>query len=55
MLTVNGKKINTDYILKHKDLIRHSTFKIEEPCLNLKPVIIFEDDNFFVINKPPHI
>lgn len=40
---MNGKKVKLDYRLEQNDLIEHKTIRIEPPCLDIMPKIIFEN------------
>ena len=41
------------YILSDGDIIRHHLKKEEGPILNIKPVIICDNENYLVVSKPP--
>lgn len=58
-LKINGKKAKENYRLKLNDVIEYSDdFKMQIKTyrkienFNLKELIVFEDENIFVINKP---
>lgn len=51
-VTVNGKHVGPNYIVKNSDLISHKTHR-HEPPVTADPIqVINEDDNMIVINKP---
>ncbi|MBO4707619.1 MAG: RluA family pseudouridine synthase [Elusimicrobiaceae bacterium] len=50
-ITVNGKAVKPSYSLEENDEIK-ITWPSVKNTLNIKDLIIFEDKNFFVINKP---
>lgn len=51
-LTVNGKTITTDYIVKAGDLTQHSSEPKTEPEINTNIKLIYEDESILVIDKP---
>ncbi len=54
-VSVNGKTVGPDHILKNGDLISHTTHR-HEPPVTADPVsVIHEDDDMVVINKPSGI
>ncbi|EGR30574.1 hypothetical protein IMG5_129080 [Ichthyophthirius multifiliis] len=40
---------------RHNDLFEHYTLRIEPPVLNKLPKIIYEDENYLVVSKPPYM
>jgi len=54
-VTVNGKKVGPDHIMKNGDLVQHTIHR-HEPPVTAEPIrVIHEDDNIMVINKPSGI
>ena len=51
-ILINNKKVTNDYILKDNDFLTHLTIRKENPIIYKKLDIIFEDDNYFVVDKP---
>ena len=51
-ILINGKKVTDDYILKDNDFLTHITIRKENPIIYKKLDIVFEDENFLVIDKP---
>lgn len=54
-ITVNGKPVDGDYVIKNSDKIEHHTVRRELPVYNLPIKRIYEDDEIVVIDKPPSI
>ena len=52
-ITVNGKKVSTEYQIKNGDAIIHHKIRTETPVFNTPIEIIHEDDSLIVVNKPP--
>ena len=54
-LLINGEKTSIDKILKNNESITlEDQERIEFPIINFDSIeVLFEDDDFFVINKPP--
>ena len=52
-IKVNEKNVTTDYVIKPGDHITHFAVWDETPVLNLPIEILFEDDCYIVVNKPP--
>ncbi|KAK0614962.1 pseudouridine synthase [Bombardia bombarda] len=52
LVAVNGKTVGPHYILKNGDLVSHTTHRHEPPVTAEPILIIHEDDNMMVINKP---
>lgn len=52
-LLINHQKVNQDYKIKGGDVIEHYATRVEPPVLDIPIGIIFEDQNYLVINKPP--
>jgi len=51
-VTVNGKIVGPDHILKNGEMVSHTTHR-HEPPITADPIrIIHEDDDMMVINKP---
>lgn len=55
LVSVNGKFVKPSYIIKTDDLLKFRLFENEEPNTNSKFDIIFEDDDYMVINKPANL
>lgn len=51
-ILVNGKKVDHDYILTRNDFITHITTRKENPIIDTKLEIVFEDKDFVVVDKP---
>jgi len=54
-LTVNYEKVDTDYKLKHNDLLANIVHRHEIPVSAQKIQIIYQDTDLVVVNKPPSI
>ncbi|XP_044759669.1 RNA pseudouridylate synthase domain-containing protein 2-like [Coccinella septempunctata] len=54
-LTVNYKKVSTDYELKHNDLLANIVHRHEVPVTSQPVTIIFMDEDLVVVNKPASI
>lgn len=55
ILKVNGNKVGLNYVLKNKDMITSDVHKHELDVLACPIEIIFENEDFFVVDKPPSI
>lgn len=53
LITVNGRTITTDYIVKPNDVISHLIHRHEPPVLSKEIKVVFEDENVLAVNKPP--
>ena len=51
-ITVNGKNINTDYVIKDGDRILHRTWREETPIYAELPLVLKETDDYVVVSKP---
>jgi 23S rRNA pseudouridine1911/1915/1917 synthase len=51
-LTVNGKSITEDYVVKAGDITQHSSDPKVEPPVNTSINLLFEDEEILVIDKP---
>ena len=51
-VTVNGKNIDLDYLIKDGDRILHRTWRKETPIYAQMPLILKETDNYVVVSKP---
>ena len=51
-ILVNDEKTHPDYIIKKGDFLEHKTIRNENPIINTKLEILFEDNNFLVVDKP---
>ncbi|XP_048253623.1 uncharacterized protein C18B11.02c-like isoform X2 [Haliotis rufescens] len=54
-LTVNGKKVQGDHILRDSELIAHKVHRHENPVVGCPIEVIAENDDLIVINKPSSI
>ncbi|XP_046573302.1 LOW QUALITY PROTEIN: RNA pseudouridine synthase 7-like [Haliotis rubra] len=54
-LTVNGKRVQGDYILRDSELIAHKVHRHENPVVGCAIEVIAENDDLIVINKPSSI
>jgi len=54
-LTVNFEKVETDYRLKHNDLLANIVHRHEVPVSSEEIKIISKNDDLVVVNKPPSI
>eukprot|EP01080_Neovahlkampfia_damariscottae_P007213 gene7213-11529_t len=54
-ITLNGKIIEKDSVLKKNKTLAHKTHRHELPVLDLKIEILFSDDKLIVIDKPPSL
>lgn len=54
-MTINGKVVSTDTIIKNGDLISHTLHRHEPPVTSLPIGIIHENDDMIVIDKPPGV
>ncbi|XP_054711628.1 pseudouridylate synthase RPUSD2-like [Uloborus diversus] len=55
MVKINGKSMGADYVLKSNDHISSIIHRHELAVLAMPIRILFEDDEFLVVNKPPSI
>jgi tRNA pseudouridine synthase 9 len=51
-ITVNGKRVTCDYLIKDSDKLEHLTHRHEPPVLGEDIVVAHEDDSYVVISKP---
>ena len=51
-ITVNGKTVSQDYLIREHDKIVHSTVRHETPVLAVIPEVVFQNDEFIAFNKP---
>ena len=54
-ITLNGKSVSCDYRLQLHDQIEYRPQDITEPDADLNYSIVYEDENFMVINKPGNL
>ena len=54
-ITLNGKIVSPQYRLQLHDQIEYRPADITEPAANLDYSIVFEDDNYLVVNKPGNL
>ncbi len=54
-LLVNGLAVRPDCRLKKDDDLEYVIPPVAEPPVNIDYSIIFEDENIFVVNKPPNL
>ena len=51
-ILINGKNTTEDYILKDNDFLTHLTIRKENPIIFKKIEIIYEDNDYLVVDKP---
>ena len=51
-ILINEKPTKEDYILKDNDFLTHLTIRKENPIIFKKLEIIFEDNDYLVVDKP---
>ena len=51
-ILINNNKTTNDYILKDNDFLTHLTIRNENPIIAKKLDIVFEDENYLVVDKP---
>ena len=51
-ILINEKKVTNNYILKDNDFLTHVTIRKENPIIYKKLDIVFQDENYLVIDKP---
>ena len=51
-ILINNKKITNDYICKDNDFLTHLTIRKENPIIFKKLDIVFQDENYLVVDKP---
>tara|TARA_B100000809_G_C15064230_1_gene503558 strand:- start:206 stop:1183 length:978 start_codon:yes stop_codon:yes gene_type:complete len=51
-MTVNGETITLDYIVKTGDKTKHATKPIAEPHVSADIQLIYDDEDFLILNKP---
>ncbi|XP_076321396.1 pseudouridylate synthase RPUSD2-like [Tachypleus tridentatus] len=54
-VTVNGKSVGIDYVLRDNDLIANKVHRHEIPVLGAPLKIIHQSDDLVVIDKPPSV
>lgn len=54
-LTVNGKGVSTEYVIKKNDFIEHRSHRHESPVLSNNVEVIEENKEHIVVNKPPSV
>ena len=52
-LKINNEIVKPDYIFKRGDFLTHLVLRRENPIINQKVEIVFDSNDFLVINKPP--
>jgi len=52
-LTINLKPVTCDYLVELNDLVTFRFPEIEEPEVNSNISILYEDNNYLIVNKPP--
>lgn len=55
LVKINDKIVDENYIVKNKDLMTAKIHRHELQVLDCPINILFEDDNYFVVDKPPSI
>jgi 23S rRNA-/tRNA-specific pseudouridylate synthase len=51
-LKINNKLVEPDHILKREDFITHCVIRKENPIIDQKLDIVFENEDFLVVDKP---
>lgn len=51
-LKINDKLVDKDYIMKRNDFLAHIVIRKENPIIDKKLDIVFENDDFLVVDKP---
>lgn len=54
-ITLNGKMVSSDTVLQLHDQIEYKPRDIVEPAADLNYSIIYEDENYLVVNKPGNL
>ena len=54
-ITVNGKNVDSKYVLRDGDYIVHQTTREETPVCDIVPSIIRETKDYVIVNKPSSI
>ena len=54
-ITVNGRAVGGEYAVRHNDQIAHEIHRHEPPVVASPIAVIFEDDDYLVVNKPSSI
>ncbi|KAJ3190632.1 RNA pseudouridylate synthase domain containing protein 2 [Irineochytrium annulatum] len=54
-ISVNGKQVDTTYLVRNEDLISHATHRHEPPVTAAPITIVHRDDTLLVINKPASV
>lgn len=52
-LTINLKPVTCDYLVELNDLVTFSFPEIEEPKVNSNIIVLYEDNDYIIVNKPP--
>ncbi|KAJ3325694.1 RNA pseudouridylate synthase domain containing protein 2 [Boothiomyces sp. JEL0866] len=55
IITVNGEKVSTDYIVKNSDLIENRIHRHEPPVTDEKVALVHQTDDLLIISKPSSI
>lgn len=53
LIQVNTENVNSDYVLKLDDYVSNLVHFHEHPVLDYPIDVIYEDDDYLVVNKPP--
>lgn len=51
-ILINSKKVSLDYVIQNGDFLEHSIIREENPIINTKIDIIYDDDDYLVVDKP---
>lgn len=51
-ILINKEKTNKNYIIRKGDFLQHLAIRKENPIINAKLEIVFEDSKYLVVNKP---
>ncbi|CAO3626613.1 unnamed protein product [Cunninghamella blakesleeana] len=52
LITINGKNITCDTIIKNSDIIGHKIHRHEPPVIDTPIKIVYEEDDLLVVDKP---
>ena len=54
-ITVDGRKVGCEYVVRNGDSLEHQTMRHEPPVLNVNIEVAFDLPNIVVVCKPPSI
>ncbi|KAI7871871.1 pseudouridine synthase [Spinellus fusiger] len=52
LITVNGKSVTVDTLIKNQDIIGHQIHRHEPPVTDTEIAIVHQDKDLYVVNKP---